>query len=76
MCLPVAGQPERDADLNAVLARAFALGVEVRWEALYEGRLVRPFVPADQRLFIDNPCERPMTCLRRAADRADRGASG
>jgi enediyne polyketide synthase len=60
-CLPVAGQPDRDADLNRVLARAFALGVAVRWEALYEGRLVRPFVPADQRKFIDNPCERPLT---------------
>ncbi len=60
-CLPVAGQPDRDGDLSAVLARAFALGVEVRWHALYEGRLVREFVPADKRLFIDNPCERPLT---------------
>jgi enediyne polyketide synthase len=59
-CLPVAGQPERDIDLNAVLARAFVLGVSVRWGVLYEGRLVRPFVPADQRKFIDNPCEREM----------------
>jgi enediyne polyketide synthase len=58
-CLPVAGQPDADRDLNAVLARAFTQGVEVNWPALYEGRLVRPFVPPQERLFIDNPCERP-----------------
>ncbi|HTU18290.1 MAG TPA: type I polyketide synthase [Gemmataceae bacterium] len=57
-CLPVAGQPDADRDLNIVLARAFALGVDVSWDALYEGRLVRDFVPASERNFIDNPCER------------------
>jgi acyl transferase domain-containing protein len=57
-CLPVAGQPDADRDLNTVLARAFALGVDVSWPALFEGRLVRPFVAPEERLFIDNPCER------------------
>ena len=57
-CMPVAGQPDADRDLNLVLSRAFALGVDVNWEALYEGRLVREFVPASERIFIDNPCER------------------
>lgn len=58
-CLPVAGQPHTDRDLNTVLAVAFVGGIDVRWDALYEGRLVRPFVPASERVFIDNPCERP-----------------
>jgi acyl transferase domain-containing protein len=58
VCLPVAGQPDADRDLNIVLARAFALGVDVSWAALYEGRLVRDFVPPQERVFIDNPCER------------------
>ncbi|MGH7170975.1 MAG: type I polyketide synthase [Gemmataceae bacterium] len=58
VCMPVAGQPDADRDLNLVLARAFALGVDVNWSALYEGRLVRDFVPPQERVFIDNPCER------------------
>ncbi|HEY7315204.1 MAG TPA: type I polyketide synthase [Gemmataceae bacterium] len=57
--LPVAGQPDADRDLNNVLARAFVQGVNVNWPALYEARLVRDFVPPHERLFIDNPCERP-----------------
>ncbi len=58
-CLSLASQPGADRDLNRVLAQAFVNGVDVSWPALYEGRLVRPFVPASERLFIDNPCERP-----------------
>ncbi|MGI2903112.1 SDR family NAD(P)-dependent oxidoreductase [Tolypothrix sp. VBCCA 56010] len=58
-CLPIASQPNCDRDLNAVLASTFVHGVEVNWTALYNGRLVRPFLPATKRLFIENPCERP-----------------
>lgn len=57
-CLAVASKPNHDLDLNKVLAKAFALGVNVRWETLYAQRLIRPFVPASERIFIDNPCER------------------
>ena len=58
-CLPVASQPNSDRDLNVVLAATFVYGVEVNWTALYDGRLVRSFLPAAERLFIENPCERP-----------------
>ncbi len=59
-CLPVASRPESaDRDLVTVLARAFVLGADIRWGRLYDGRLVRPYVPASERLFLDNPCERP-----------------
>ncbi|MFB2892460.1 SDR family NAD(P)-dependent oxidoreductase [Aerosakkonemataceae cyanobacterium BLCC-F50] len=58
-CLPLESKPEYDRDLNAFLGSFFVHGGAVNWEALYENRLVRPFVPASQRIFIENPCERP-----------------
>ena len=59
LCLPVESKPGRDRDLNTLAARLFVRGASVNFPALYERRLVRPFVPANDRLFIDNPCERP-----------------
>ncbi len=59
-CVPVAAKPDADRDLNRVLGHAFINGVEINWAALYEKRLVRPFVPPSERVFIDNPCERPL----------------
>ena len=59
LCLPVESKPGCDRDLNAVIANFFIQGGEINWSALYENRLVRPFVPTSQRVFIDNPCQRP-----------------
>ncbi len=56
-CLPVEGTPGRAADLQAVLAAAWIRGAALRWSALHEGRLVRPFVAPAERVFIVNPCE-------------------
>ncbi|MEI2583443.1 SDR family NAD(P)-dependent oxidoreductase [Scytonema sp. PRP1] len=56
VCLPIESKPGLDRDLNTVLASLFVHGGEIRWEALYENRLVRPFVPASDRIFIENPC--------------------
>jgi enediyne polyketide synthase len=58
-CLPVEAKPGFDQSLNMMLANVFARGHDINWEAVYEGRLVRPFVPASERIFIDNPVERP-----------------
>lgn len=58
-CLPVESRPANDRDLNAVVAALFAHGHDLGWSALFEGRLVRPFVPARERTFFRNPCERP-----------------
>lgn len=58
LCLPVESKPGCDRDLNAVVASFFVRGGEIDWSALYEERLVRPFVPASERIFIDNPCQR------------------
>ncbi len=60
LCLPVESKPSGDRDLNQVLANFFVHGGEINWEVLYENRLVRPFVPASQRQFIESPCERPL----------------
>ncbi len=59
-CYPVEGRPSRDTDFNRVLAEAFTRGIDLRWERLYEDRLVRPFIPAAERKFYVNPCERPL----------------
>ncbi|QSA96532.1 type I polyketide synthase [Methylococcus sp. EFPC2] len=68
-CMPVESRPGRDADLNAVMAEAFVRGRDLRWDRLYEERLVRPLVPAAERKFYVNPCEReplPVTVRKSA----------
>ncbi|NEO45563.1 MAG: polyketide synthase, partial [Moorea sp. SIO4A3] len=47
----------RDQDLNTIIASVFVQGGDIDWNALYENRLVRPFVPAPQKQFIANSCE-------------------
>ena len=69
-CMPVESVPARDADLNMLLARLFIQGVNIDWRVLYEERLVRPFVPPSERLFIDNPCERNFNYPAASGDRA------
>ncbi len=61
LCLPLESKPGKARDLNLVLASFFAHGGKINWSTVYEDRLVRPFIPASQRLFIDNPCERPFS---------------
>jgi enediyne polyketide synthase len=58
-CLPVESTVGRDREAAVALAEAFLAGAAIRWSALYEGRFVRPFVPARERIFYRNPCERP-----------------
>lgn len=57
LCFPLESNPGLDRDLNTFLGSFFVHGGEPNWESLYENRLVRPFVPASQRIFIENPCE-------------------
>lgn len=59
LCLPLESKSGVAKDLNTVLACFFVHGGQINWSTLYENRLVRPFIAASQRLFIDNPCERP-----------------
>ncbi len=56
---PVESESGNDRDWNTAVAQAFVRGVDIHWDAFFAGRLVRPFVPASTRRFIDNYCERP-----------------
>lgn len=58
-CLPVESAPGADRDLLRALGVVFVMGADVDARALYEERLIRQFVPAAEKKFIDNPCERP-----------------
>jgi enediyne polyketide synthase len=58
-CFPLESRPGKDEDLNVALAALFTHGYRLRLDALYDSRLYRPFVPASERKFIQNPCERP-----------------
>jgi enediyne polyketide synthase len=51
-------QPNDDLSLNRALASLFVSGAALELGALYASRLVRPFVPAADKSFIVNPCER------------------
>ncbi len=59
VCYPVESTAFKDEDLNRAIATMFIHGVDLRWDTLYSGRLIRPFTPAAEKRFIDNPCERP-----------------
>jgi enediyne polyketide synthase len=55
-------------DFNLALGAMFVQGYPLRLERVHEGRLIRPFIPAQQKVFIENVCER--------AFRGDRNSSG
>ncbi len=57
VCLPVEGSADNASDLNRVLGAMFTHGVSIQWGVLFEKRMIRPFVPADQKSFVVNPCE-------------------
>lgn len=60
-CLPLESRSGSHADFARAVATLFAAGCEIDVAELHRHRLVRPFVPASARRFIDNPCERPMS---------------
>jgi len=59
LCLPVESTPGRDRDINKLLATLFVHGADINWDRVYESRLIRPFIPPSERLYFENPCERP-----------------
>lgn len=60
-CLPLESRSGSHADFARAVAMLFTAGCEIDATELHRHRLVRPFVPAGERRFIDNPCERPMS---------------
>jgi enediyne polyketide synthase len=59
-CFPIESKVGMYQDLHHLLATYFTHGGNILWEALYENRLIQPFVPAYEREFIVNPCELPL----------------
>ncbi len=58
VCLPVESRSEDDRDINRVVGTLFAHGLPLDMRRFFEGRLVRPFTPPQEKIFIENPCER------------------
>ncbi|MCC6751229.1 MAG: SDR family NAD(P)-dependent oxidoreductase [Deltaproteobacteria bacterium] len=61
LCYPVESKAGRDGDLHRALAALFCRGGRVRATELFAGRLLRPYVAPAERVFLDNPCERPFS---------------
>lgn len=49
---------ETDARFCRTIGQLFVAGAALDWEAFYEERYHRPFTPASERSFIENPCSR------------------
>jgi len=62
-CLPLEATAGDDRSLNVMLASYFVHGGSINWQSFFENRMIRPFIPASERLFIDNPCERSLGML-------------
>lgn len=75
-CLPLEARAEGDRDFNVAMAALHSHGANLQWSAMFEDRLVRAFTPATQKLFIDNPCERPMAIEGRGGVVDNISASG
>jgi len=58
---PVATNADTFKDINVTLAMLFISGFDIKWEELYENRLIRPFIPARELYFVTNPCEYPFS---------------
>jgi enediyne polyketide synthase len=56
----VAARVDEQDDLHATLAQLFVSGANLHWELLHENRLVRPYRRPSERVFIENPLERPL----------------
>jgi enediyne polyketide synthase len=55
----VAARTGSQDDLHATLGRLFVAGANLQWAVLFTNRLVRPYRPPAERVFIENPVERP-----------------
>ncbi len=61
LALPVEPKASSTQGLKQVLAAVHVFGHELNWRAIYADRLIRPYIPSQQRRFIENPCEREIT---------------
>ena len=59
-CMPVSGSRGRLSHFKNLVARAFCSGSRIVWDQLFRDRLTRPYTKVEDKLFITNPCERPL----------------
>jgi acyl transferase domain-containing protein/acyl-CoA thioesterase FadM/acyl carrier protein len=74
LCFSTEAKPGQDREMNLFLANYFIRGGKINWHALYEDRFIRPFTPYDERVFLTNPCERPLSAAKSEAN--ETGFSG
>ena len=58
---PIASTADTFKDVNRVFAILFTNNFDINWNSIYENRLIRPFVPAEELKFVANPCEYPFS---------------
>lgn len=58
VCALEPGPGDTDAQFCLSVGQLFVAGAPLDWEAFYADRYWRPFVPAGERRFIENPCAR------------------
>ncbi|MCI5121355.1 MAG: acyltransferase domain-containing protein, partial [Candidatus Electrothrix sp. AUS4] len=75
VCLPVESRAGCDRDWNTAVAAAFVHGADINWSVFYEDRLVRPFTPASERLFIHSPLEKSLLSPERPLTAKDPGTT-
>ena len=59
ICAPLASDALR-WNPNQAVAVAFVNGVSISWHEFYAQRLVRPYMRPSERLYLNNPAERPI----------------
>lgn len=52
------GPGDTDSQFCTTMGRLFVAGANLDWPAFYANRYWRPFIPASERKFIENPCSR------------------
>ncbi len=56
ICALEPGAGGADVRFCGAIAQLFVAGAALDWNAFYQDRYWRPFVPARERIFIENPC--------------------
>ena len=68
-CSPTAEKHGSDAVIHKAIAKAYVSGANIKWENLSKNRLIRKYKPFSDKVFIDNPCERPYQSITHQNDR-------
>ncbi len=59
-CFAVEAKVGEALSLNTFLGNFFVQGGAIKWDIVYENRMVRPYISPSDRVFIGNPCENPL----------------